>query len=182
GEHPAAEQKQARQINKSYQPAQFGGVIAALRKGERKMQEQSRLQHTCGNVAPEDGPVKGVQLAGVMKRVKNERHQAENIKVGGFGRGPAAEQNIKSDSQVDQGDQALAYLHGIIGRDRDHRRDFNVHTLTVQQISGTRIYSGAIQKFFQLYNVLDGLFFWLAVDTEQPVADFDAGFGARTIR
>ena len=186
GHDPPAQQHQPRQIHQRSQRAEphrsKAPVFTALfRESERKVQEQCRLQQLSDDVAPVDNRVKRIELAGVMERVQNERHEAENIKMRGFRRGPAAEENVKTDAQVDQCDQAQSLLHGIVRRNGNHGCDFYIDALTIQEVRGPRIHTRAIEVPFFFDIVLDGLVFRQAVDAQQPVADFDAGLLSRTI-
>src|SRR5690349_22495705 len=127
------------------------------------MQEQSGLQQLSNDVAPENGPVKRVVLAGAMERVQNERHQAENIKVRGFWGGPAAEQNVKADAEINKGNQPQSLVHGIVGRDWNHRRDFYIDALAVEQVCGARIDTRALEVNLFFSIALDGRVFWPVV-------------------
>ena len=71
------------------------------------MEKERRLQRLGQHVDPENGPVERVELAGVFQRVERERNQAEEIEVSGARRGPAAEENVDADGQIDQADDAL---------------------------------------------------------------------------
>ncbi len=55
------------------------------------------------------------RLAGVLEGVEDEGGQAEDEEVGGFGGGPAAEEDVQADAEVDQGDEAEAVVDGAVG-------------------------------------------------------------------
>ena len=69
------------------------------------MQEQRRLQQPRHDVRPVDDPVKVVELAGVVEGVEDERDQAEDVEVRALGRGPASQQDVQANAEVDQRDQ-----------------------------------------------------------------------------
>jgi hypothetical protein len=46
--------------------------ICRVRKDQREVEEQSRLQHKRGDVAPVNNPIEGIELAAVMETVQNE--------------------------------------------------------------------------------------------------------------
>ena len=71
------------------------------------MQKERGLQYPRGNVDPINRPVKQVQLAGVGKSVKSKRRQAEDIKMAGFARRPAPEEDKRTDEEVEAKPQAL---------------------------------------------------------------------------
>ena len=97
------------------------------------MQEQRRLQQPGDHVRPVDDPVKVVQLAGVVERVKDERDQAENVEVRALGRGPASQQNVDADAEVDQRDQPQAGVERAVGR-RQNQRSFYRNALPHQGV------------------------------------------------
>jgi hypothetical protein len=55
-----AQQHQTGQIYQPDCPVVLGDEVTLLRKGERKMQEQGRLQHPGCNIGPVNDPVKAV--------------------------------------------------------------------------------------------------------------------------
>ena len=150
-------------------------VCAFLREGENEMQKQRRLQHSGGDVAPIDSPVEIVQLAGVLEGVSDERNQAENIKVRGTGSSPAAQQNVKSDAQIDQRNQPQPVVERTLGRNQDDA-GIERHRLPEQRIGRFRPDAVAVELALQPRHVLD----FLAVDGNQLVAGLDAAFGARS--
>src|SRR5262249_24808405 len=115
GDDAEREQHGGQQVNKCQQPRLLDQTSALLRKREGEVQEKRSLQQLCSHIGPEDNPIEGVQLACVMERVKDERNQAEDIKVGRLGRRPAAEQYIQPDAQIDQGNQSHALMQGVVG-------------------------------------------------------------------
>src|SRR5579864_7555574 len=66
------------------------------------MYQKSRLEKQSDNVAPVDHPIEGIQFAAVVKAVKNERNQAEDIKVNCARRIPAASENKQADEQIQE--------------------------------------------------------------------------------
>src|SRR4030095_17129944 len=103
-----AEQQCGYGVNSRDDPAQALDEVPLLREGQREMQEQSGLQQPSDNVRPVDRPVEYVEFPCELKRVKDERYQAKNIEVRGFGRGPAAQENIESNAEVNERDQSEA--------------------------------------------------------------------------
>src|SRR5579864_2463918 len=92
-----------------------------LRESERKVQEQSWLQEPSDHVAPVDDLVKLVQLSGVLEGIKDERDQAENIKVHGLRGSPASQKNVKADRQVDKRDKPQAIVERLVRSLGDER-------------------------------------------------------------
>ena len=72
------------------------------------MQKQCRLQYPRSDIAPQDNGVKKIELAGVVKGIKDCGNQAEDVEMGGFRGSPAPEQNVNADPQVDQRNQPEA--------------------------------------------------------------------------
>ena len=90
-----------------------GGVGAG--EGDGEVEEQRGLKRGGDDVGPVDDPVEGVELAGVLEGVEDEGDEAEDVEVGGFGGGPAAEQDVDADGQVDHGDEPEAVVDGAVG-------------------------------------------------------------------
>ncbi len=99
------QQHASRDIDRGNHPAMLADEVALLREGQNKMQKQSRLQQPRHHIAPVDRPVKFVQLSAELEGVENERNQAENVEVGRTGRRPAAQQDVKPDAEIDQGNE-----------------------------------------------------------------------------
>ena len=108
------------------------------------MQEQRRLQHPGDDVAPVDRPVEVVQLAGVLERIRDERDQAENVEMRGAWRRPAAQQNVNTDAQINQGNQPQRIVQGAVGRNQN---DVGIerHRIADQRISSLRPNAGAVK-------------------------------------
>ena len=113
----------ARQVRQGQQPRTLTNKLPLLGKRQNKMQEQSRLQDPGDNVAPVDGPIEVVQLAGVFERIRDERYQAENVKVRRTGCCPAAQQHVNADAQINQSDQPQPIIQRAI---RGNQKDFRV--------------------------------------------------------
>ena len=122
------QQKCPRQVHQGNQPAAAGQHLLALREGQRKMQEQRRLQQPGDYVGPVHNPVEVVELAGVVERIKDERDQAENVEVRALGRSPASQQNVQANAQVDQRNQPQSAVERPVGGSQNQRR-FYRHTL-----------------------------------------------------
>ena len=81
GPYPKTYQRDARRIEKRQEPASSAILQPLLREAEGEVQEQSRLQGSCNDVAPEDCLIDEIQLAGVLQRVQSEGNQAEKIEM-----------------------------------------------------------------------------------------------------
>ncbi len=85
GLHP--DDQDGGQVDQAEQPAaardEAALTGAVLREGEREVQKERRLQRARDDGAPVDRPVKGVQLAGVLEGVEDERCEAEDVEVRG---------------------------------------------------------------------------------------------------
>ena len=109
-----------------------------VREADCEVQKECRLQSLRRHVAPVDDLVEDVQLAGVFEAVEDERGQAEDVEVGGFGRGPASEEDVDSDTEVDERDKAQTLVDGAI---RGLEDDLNIETCGILQVVHVR--SGA---------------------------------------
>ncbi len=92
----------------------------------------------------------------------------------GTRRGPASQENINPDAQINQGDQSQPVVEGAISGNQNYvgiKRDGLPH----QRVCSLRPDSGAIQLANQARGALD----FLTVDGNDLVAGFDARFGAR---
>ncbi len=127
------------------------------------MQEQGRLQRLGHHVGPEDDLIEpvpgavGVDLAGVLERVEREGDQAEEVKVSGARRPPAAEQDIEADDQVDKPDDSQA-----LGQAPVRRLGVDLHG-RVERNAGAGdcvvslpIDPGAIKRAFQIGQLQGG--------------------------
>jgi hypothetical protein len=94
--------------------------LPLLGEGQNEVDEQSWLQQPGDNVAPQNDRVKIVQLVYVFERIRDEGDQAENIEVRGTGSGPAAQQNVYANAQIDQRDQPQPVIEGPIGGDQNY--------------------------------------------------------------
>src|SRR6185312_5238982 len=91
-----------------------------LRKHQRKVDQQRGLKYSCSHIAPVDRLIKRVPLPRVMKRVKNERDQAENVKMHRPRRIPSACKNKETDKEIKQSGHAK-----VVFSRRDWRRGRN---------------------------------------------------------
>ncbi len=85
-----AQQNRAGKVRQTQQPWPLAHKILLLGKGQNKVQKQCRLQDPGNDVAPVNRPVKVVQFAGVLERIRNERNQAEDVKMRRTRGGPSA--------------------------------------------------------------------------------------------
>src|SRR6202020_3555165 len=112
--HLQPNQGHARQVNERVDPVAARGW-PFFWKSERKMQEERRLQGLGDNLAPIDGPIKGVEFTRVVERVKNKRCQAKNVKMGGARGRPPPEEHIQADRKVNQCNQPQSLVETTIG-------------------------------------------------------------------
>ena len=147
--------------------------LSLLWEGENEMQEQSRLQHSGGDVPPIDRPVEIVQLAGVLEGIGDKRNQAKDVEVRGPGSSPPAEQNVEADAQVDEGNQPQPIIERTLGRNQDDA-GIERNGLPEQGIRGFRPDPVTVELAFQPRQGLD----FLAVDGNELVAGLDATPGA----
>src|SRR5207253_7945494 len=75
------QQNQARHVHQRKQPVILANEIAPFREGQDEVQKQGWLQQPRNHIAPIHDPVKLVEFAGVVERVKDERCQAKNIET-----------------------------------------------------------------------------------------------------
>ncbi len=119
------------------------------------MQKQRRLQRLSQHIAPENGPVQGVQLAGVLERVEGEGNQAEEVEVSGARGCPAAEENVDADGQVDEADEAQPQRQAAVQRlGDDHRLQGNA--AAGDFVTGLAVNLGAIENALQVGYAHDG--------------------------
>src|ERR1035437_10970400 len=116
------------------------------------MQEQGRLQQPCHHIGPVNDPVEIVKFAGVVKRVKDERNQAEDVKVRALGRSPTPQQNINTDAEVYKRDELQSAKQRAIGRGENQWR-FQVHTLADQRVVGFGPYPSPVELPLHAANV-----------------------------
>ncbi len=171
-----SQQNRAWQVHHGDQPAAAGQHLLALREGQRKVQEQRRLQQPRDYVGPVHNPVEVVELAGVVERIENERYQAENVEVRALGRSPASQQDIQADAQVNQRDQPQSAVKRPIGGSQNQRR-FYRDTLANQRVVGFRPHADAIQLPFHSTDISH----IAAANGQQPVAGLDSSFLAGAI-
>src|SRR5207249_12215456 len=95
--------------------------LPLFRKGQNKMQEECWLQKPSSDVDPVDCPIEIDQLSGVLERIEDKRHQAENVKVSRSRRGPPPQENIDSNAEVDEGDSPQPAIQRAIRRNQNYR-------------------------------------------------------------
>jgi len=166
------EQKQkGRPVNESELREFLERALRALREYQSEVQKQRRRQQPRHHARPVDFVVEIVQLPAVVEAVEDERHQAENVKVNGARRIPAANEDKDSDEEIDQPDDAKVIFRGerFGGRGNDHRRlkRFAAALHLVAQLAPE---SGPPNPLGDLYRARD----LLSPDFEQPVALPDA--------
>ncbi len=170
GRHVQPQQQRAGHIHRPTQPAVPLHHRPFFREDQDEMQEQRRLQVARHHVRPEHDPVKGVELPREVERIQNERGQAEEVEVRSFGRGPAPQQHVQPNPQVDEGDETLSLVQGLVRGPEDQRR-LHRHALADQRVIGLGPDAGAPQL------ALDpgGRLHRSAVDPRQQVAGLQTG-------
>ncbi len=135
------------------------------------MEKERRLQGGRRNIAPIDDPVEIREPVGVFKGIEDERRQAEKIEVGGAGRGPAAEEDIEPDPEIDQRDKAEALVQAVVGR-IENDWVFNTYATPLDGVGRRSVRFGAkhlpIEAGYMLRRVPVGF--------DEHIADCDAGF------
>ena len=142
---------------------------AFFRKSEDEVEKQGWLQNSGGDVAPINDPVEIVQLAGVLERIGNERDDAENVEMRRPGSGPAAQQDVESDAEIDQRNQPQPVVERALGRNQNDA-GIQWDRLPEQGIVGFRPDAGSVELALQSRHILD----ILPVDRHQLVAGFNA--------
>ena len=102
------------------------------------MQEEGRLEGRRGYSSPVNDPIEGVELGRVIEGVKDKRDQTEDVKMGRFGSGPPTEEDVDSDTEVDQSDKAESQIDGSIFGLED---DLYVKFRRVFEVGGVRGWS-----------------------------------------
>ena len=110
--------------------------VLLLRKLQHKMQEERRLQQFGDDICPVDDLVKVVQLSGVVERIINERNQTEDIEVRRTWRGPAPQQHINADTQINQRNQPPGGIHRTVSGRKDQVGNLNLNSVPDQAIAG----------------------------------------------
>ncbi len=170
------EQHRRRQVNHRQQPGTLAHNLAFLGKRKNEVQEQRRLQHSGGDVAPIDDPVEIVQLAGVLEGISDERDETENIEVRRAGSGPAAQQDVEPDAKIDERNQSQPVVERAFRGNQNHA-GIERHRLPEQGIRGLGPDAVAVELALQPGQVLN----FLPVDGNQLVARLDAPFGPRSV-
>ena len=92
-----------------------------LREGQGKVQKQRRLQRSGQHLAPVDGPVEGIEFAGVIERIQDKRGQAKHVKVSRARSRPPPEQDIQADRKVHQRNQPQSLVLAAVGFRQEDR-------------------------------------------------------------
>ncbi len=85
------------------------------------MKKERGLESRGCQVSPIDGLVKAIEHAGVLEGVENERHEAEDVEVGGLRGGPAAEQDIDANAEIGERDETESVVARSIEWLKDDR-------------------------------------------------------------
>ena len=83
-------------------------------EADREVQKERRLKRLRRHVAPVDEPVEAARFAGGSEAVKDKRDQTEDVEVDGLWSGPAAEQDIDADAEIDQRDESKPLIDGAV--------------------------------------------------------------------
>ena len=159
---------------------QLGRQAAApLGKNEREMHQQRRLKKHGDDVGPVNGPVERIQFAGVVKGVENEGDQAENIKVDGARRGPAAHKNEQADKEINEPEDAQIVFNGgrLFGRDGD-QLDVEYFSGALDLVARLEILAQLPERPGDLRRAVD----FGGIDGADDVTALDAGLGRWGIR
>src|SRR5947209_9972693 len=110
-----------------------------------------------------------------MESVVDERDQAEQVKVRAAGRGPASEQDIEADTQVDERDEAQAGIERAIAS-AENERHLDRNAAAFKAVIRLRPGAHAVHCAAEFGDGVNVAF----VDGNDDVARSDAGFVART--
>ncbi len=146
-------------------------------KCEGKVEEECRLERISDNLAPVDSLVEGFRPAEVPERVEDERGEAEQIKVGGVGRGPASEEDVEADAEIDQGDEAKPLIDAAILEVEDDGDIRDAETMTDESVVNGVVGAGVPHLPREKRESRGGN----VVGFEEEVAGFYAGTFARAI-
>src|SRR6266567_2582481 len=142
------------------------------------MEQQSRHQQARRDFRPINLPVEGVQLRAEVERPKNERSQAENIKVHGAGSVPAANKNEQADEEIQQTHDAKVILSGkrfFCGS--RHQRRFKLFSVSQEFVVNRRPKPRAVQAPGDFCCTRDGG----SVELQEDVPGVDGGMAGRRI-
>src|SRR5205807_9563570 len=114
------QQQCGRDVHHCQQPGTLAHKLALLRERKNEVQEQRGLQHSGGDVAPIDCPVEIVELAGVLEGIGDERDEAKDVEVRGTGGGPAAQQDVEDDAEIDERNQPQPVIERTLGGNENH--------------------------------------------------------------
>ena len=114
GHHLQRDHGQAGKVDEGVDPVAARGR-PLLWKRQRKVQKERRLQRLGQDPAPVDGPVKGVEFARVVERIKDKRGQAKDVKVSRPGSRPPPEEDIEADGKVNQRNEPQALVLAAVG-------------------------------------------------------------------
>src|SRR5208282_5433511 len=149
--------RQRGKINNTELRKRPAGSFGAFREDQSEMQQQCRHHHLRQDFDPIDFVIEGVQLSAVVEREENERDEAENIKVHGARRVPAARKNEKADEEIDQANNAGVILDGgwFFGRS-SYERSLKLLAVPGQSVAHLRPQPRAPQPLGHLHLPRDG--------------------------
>src|SRR5580692_2374610 len=112
------------------------------------MQKQWRQQQTRAEVEPEDSPVKRVELAREVERVKNERCEADKIEMQRMGRPGSFQQNKDADQKINEPDdfEILLMAQVLLWRWRRYERHGNFFFVSDNRVGGSRPSAQLVQN------------------------------------
>src|SRR5258708_36308972 len=85
---------------------------SALRKDQSKVQQERRREQPGDYAGPIHFIVEGIQLAAVLEGIKDERYQADDVKMHGARRVPPAHENEKPNEKIDETNEPAVILDG----------------------------------------------------------------------
>jgi hypothetical protein len=184
GPEPQGKHSRAGRVDQGQQPAAAEILESLLRKAEREVQEERRLQRLGHNIRPEDDPVQSVEFGGVLQRVERKGNQAEEVKVRRAGGAPAAEKHVEADDEIDEADDAQAELETAIqrlGNDLDRR--FEGNAIARDGVVDLAVRTGGVKCALQIGDHRNGRngFSGGFADARQQVSHLDSGALPRLI-
>src|SRR6185312_2715690 len=108
------QQDRAGKIQQRIEEVAAGARLFVVGETDREVQEERGLQRGRDVVAPQHPEIERIELAGVLERVEGERRQAEDVEMSGLRGGPAPEEDVQADGEIDQCDKAKDLVVGAV--------------------------------------------------------------------
>ena len=157
------------EIDERHEPAPALSLFRG--KCQCEVQEERGLECVCADLAPLDDPVELVELAGGPEGVEDERNEAKDIEVGGMGGGPASQQHIEADAEIDQSDEAETLVDAAVLHVEDDRNIGQADAVAHQGVVDGVVGPGA-PDFTGQVRAYGGR---LVVGCDEQIAGLDAG-------